>query len=145
MTATPTVTSDSSLSVTVPAGAAAGPVSVSVTTAGGTTNGLSYTYIENPTVTTAGPASGPAFGGTAVTITGTNLGTTDSVTFDRTPAPVLGDQHHHAVGGHTARHRRSRRRGRHRPHRIRHGGRRLPLRRRPRHLTHPSASVAGRR
>ncbi|MFI2636514.1 IPT/TIG domain-containing protein [Streptomyces collinus] len=39
VTTTPTGTSDSSLSVTVPAGAAAGPVSVSVTTAGGTNNG----------------------------------------------------------------------------------------------------------
>jgi hypothetical protein len=87
VTATPTVTSDSSLSVTVPAGAAAGPVSVSVTTAGGTNNGLSYTYVDNPTITTVSPASGPTSGGTAVTITGTNLDTTDSVTFDGTPAP----------------------------------------------------------
>ncbi|MFD5949332.1 IPT/TIG domain-containing protein [Streptomyces collinus] len=87
VTATPTVISDSSLSVTVPAGAAAGPVSVSVTTAGGTNNGLSYTYIDNPTITTVSPASGPTSGGTAVTITGTNLGTTDSVTFDGTLAP----------------------------------------------------------
>ena len=87
VTATPTVTSDSSLSVTVPAGAAAGPVSVSVTTAGGTNNGLSYTYIENPTITTVSPDSGPTSGGTAVTITGTNFTETDSVTFDSVAAP----------------------------------------------------------
>lgn len=87
VTATPTVNSDSSLSVAVPAGAAAGPVSVSVTTAGGTNNGLSYTYIEDPTITTLSPTSGPTSGGTAVTITGTNLDTTDSVTFDGAPAP----------------------------------------------------------
>jgi hypothetical protein len=87
VTATPTVTSDSSLSVTVPAGAAAGPVSVSVTTAGGTNNGLSYTYIDTPTIGTIAPDEGSTSGGTAVTITGTNLGSTDSVTFDGVAAP----------------------------------------------------------
>jgi hypothetical protein len=87
VTATPTVNSDSSLSVTVPAGAAAGPVAVSVTTAGGTNNGLSYTYVDNPTIGAISPTSGPTSGGTAVTITGTNLDTTDSVTFDGTAAP----------------------------------------------------------
>ncbi|MFI8301293.1 IPT/TIG domain-containing protein [Streptomyces nigra] len=86
-TATPTVVSDTQLTVTVPAGAAAGPVGVSVTTAGGTNNGLSYTYVDVPAVTTVAPASGPTSGGTGVTITGTNLGTTESVTFDGTPAP----------------------------------------------------------
>ncbi|MFI9392415.1 IPT/TIG domain-containing protein [Streptomyces bauhiniae] len=86
-TATPTVVSDTQLTVTVPAGAAAGPVGVSVTTAGGTNNGLSYTYVDVPTVTTVAPASGPTSGGTGVTITGTNLDTTESVTFDGTPAP----------------------------------------------------------
>ncbi|WP_405687556.1 IPT/TIG domain-containing protein [Streptomyces sp. NBC_00057] len=87
VTATPTVISDSQVSVTVPAGAAAGTVSVSVTTAGGTNNGLSYTYIDNPTITAIAPNSGPASGGTAVTITGTNFDTTDSVTFGAVPAP----------------------------------------------------------
>ncbi|MEU2135341.1 IPT/TIG domain-containing protein [Streptomyces sp. NPDC018352] len=87
VTATPTVVSDSQISVTVPAGAAAGSVSVSVTTAGGTNNGLHYTYIDTPTITTIAPNSGPASGGTAVTITGTNLDTTDSVTFGAVPAP----------------------------------------------------------
>ncbi|MET8566727.1 IPT/TIG domain-containing protein [Streptomyces sp. NPDC004783] len=86
-TAVPTVNSDSSLSVVVPAGTAAGPVSVSVTTAGGTNNGLSYTYVDVPTIGTITPTSGSTSGGTAVTITGTNLASTDSVTFDGVPAP----------------------------------------------------------
>ncbi|MFG2627007.1 IPT/TIG domain-containing protein [Streptomyces sp. NPDC048473] len=86
-TATPTVLSDSQISVVVPAGAAAGPVGVSVTTAGGTNNGLSYTYIDDPTITVITPASGPTSGGTAVTITGTNLTSTSQVTFDAVPAP----------------------------------------------------------
>lgn len=79
--AAPTVVDDSQLTVTVPAGAAAGPVGVSVTTAGGTNNGLSYTYVDTPTVTSLAPAAGPTSGGTAVTITGTQLTTTQSVSF----------------------------------------------------------------
>ncbi|MFB7460709.1 MULTISPECIES: IPT/TIG domain-containing protein [unclassified Streptomyces] len=86
-TATPTVNSDSSISVVVPAGTAAGPVGVTVTTAGGSNNGLSYTYIDDPTIVTVNPSSGPTSGGTAVTITGTNLDSTESVTFDGTAAP----------------------------------------------------------
>ncbi|WP_327687417.1 IPT/TIG domain-containing protein [Streptomyces tubercidicus] len=87
VTATPTVVNDGQLTVTVPAGAAAGPVGVSVTTAGGTNNGLSYTYVDAPTVASLNPNSGPASGGTAVTITGTNLSTTQSVAFGATLAP----------------------------------------------------------
>ncbi|MFI8438937.1 IPT/TIG domain-containing protein [Streptomyces sp. NPDC079020] len=87
VSATPTVVSDAQLTVTVPAGAGAGPVGVSVTTAGGTNNGLSYTYVDGPTISTLGPNSGPPSGGTAVTITGTALTTTQSVTFGSTPAP----------------------------------------------------------
>ena len=86
-TATPTVLSDSQLIVTVPAGAAAGPVSLSVTTAGGTNNGLTYTYVDNPTIANVSPTSGATSGGTTVTITGTNLDSTDSVTFGGATAP----------------------------------------------------------
>jgi hypothetical protein len=85
-TATPTVLSDSSLSVVVPAGTA-GSVSVSVTTAGGTNNGLSYTYIDDPTIGIINPDEGSTSGGTALTVTGTNLGSTNSVTIGGTTAP----------------------------------------------------------
>ncbi|MEV0494149.1 IPT/TIG domain-containing protein [Streptomyces atratus] len=85
-TAVPTVVSDSQITVVAPAGAA-GAVGVSVTTAGGTNNGLSYTYVAVPTVTAVAPAAGPTSGGTAVTITGTGLATTTEVTFGGTPAP----------------------------------------------------------
>ncbi|MEW2487530.1 IPT/TIG domain-containing protein [Streptomyces sp. NPDC048411] len=85
-TAVPTVVSDSRITVVAPAGAA-GAVGVSVTTAGGTNNGLSYAYVAEPTVTAVAPASGPTSGGTAVTITGTSLATTTEVTFGGTPAP----------------------------------------------------------
>lgn len=84
--ATPTVVSDSQLTVAVPAGAA-GSVGVSVTTAGGTNNGFSYTYVDAPTVTSLSPTEGPTSGGTAVTALGTNLTTTQSVTVGGTVAP----------------------------------------------------------
>ncbi|MEU6016682.1 IPT/TIG domain-containing protein [Streptomyces sp. NPDC047515] len=84
--ALPTVVDDSQLTVTAPAGTTAGPVGVTVTTAGGANNGLTYTYLGTPTVSTLAPDSGPASGGTAVTITGTNLTTTQSVTFGSTLA-----------------------------------------------------------
>jgi len=84
--ATPTVLSDSQISVLVPTGTA-GPVGVSVTTAGGTNNGFSYTYVDGPTVSTITPSEGPTSGGTAVTVTGTSLTTTQSVTVGGTPAP----------------------------------------------------------
>ncbi|MYZ37599.1 MULTISPECIES: IPT/TIG domain-containing protein [unclassified Streptomyces] len=85
-TAVPTVVSDGQITVTAPAGAA-GSVGVSVTTAGGTNNGLSFTYVAVPTVTTVTPAEGPTAGGTAVTVAGTGLTSTNSVTFDGNPAP----------------------------------------------------------
>ncbi|MFD8543258.1 IPT/TIG domain-containing protein [Streptomyces sp. NPDC059649] len=85
--AVPTVVNDSQLTVTVPAGAAAGPVGVSVTTAGGTNNGLSYTYVDTPTIASLTPVAGPTSGGTGVTITGTQLTTTQSVSFGGALAP----------------------------------------------------------
>ncbi|MEU4890909.1 IPT/TIG domain-containing protein [Streptomyces sp. NPDC044780] len=102
--ATPTVISDSQITAVVPAGAAAGPVGVSVTTAGGTNNGFSYTYVDSPTVTGFTPASGPPSGGTAVTITGTSLASTQSVTFGGITAPftVISDTTVSAVSPPTA-------------------------------------------
>lgn len=90
--AVPTVVSDGMITVAAPAGTA-GSVGVSVTTAGGTNNGLSYTYVAAPTVTTVTPAEGPTTGGTTVTVAGTGLTSTNQVTFDGNPAPftVLSD------------------------------------------------------
>lgn len=79
--ATPTVVSDSILTVTVPAGSV-GSVAVSVTTSGGVAGGFNYSYIDAPTIDTLSPTSGPAVGGTSVTIGGSNFATTTSVTFD---------------------------------------------------------------
>lgn len=99
VSATPVVVNDSQLTVVVPAATAAGAVGVSVTTAGGTNNGLSYTYVDTPTITAVSPTSGSTSGGTAVTLTGTNLTTTQSVTFAGAAAPfsVISDTQVSAV------------------------------------------------
>ena len=74
-----------------PAGAA-GAVDVTVTTAGGTSAASladRYTYAGPPTVTGVSPTSGPTLGGTAVTITGTNLDNPSAVKFGGTNAAVV--------------------------------------------------------
>ncbi len=74
-------TSDSSITVVVPAGAV-GPATVSVTTPGGTTSVINgYTYVAAPTITSFTPLTGPTAGGTLVTFTGTNLSGTTAITF----------------------------------------------------------------
>jgi len=83
-----TVDSPTQITATAPAGAA-GTVDITVTTAGGTsvTNAADqYTYVAAPTVTSMSPTSGPATGGTTVTITGTNFSGARAVTFGGTMA-----------------------------------------------------------
>lgn len=84
--ATPSVVSDSLISVVAPAGTT-GSVGVTVTTAGGGNNGLTYTYVSTPAATAITPSAGPTSGGTAVTVTGTGLTTTQSVTVGGAIAP----------------------------------------------------------
>lgn len=82
-----TVINDLTVTATVPA-QAAGTVDITVTTPAGTSATSSadqYTYIAMPTITGISPASGPAAGGTVVTLAGTGLlgatvafGTTDA-------------------------------------------------------------------
>lgn len=81
-TAPPDTATDTEVTVTVPAGTGPGAVSVTVITAGGTSDGLFYSYFDAPTITSLNPTSGTTAGGTGVTITGTNLTSTSSVTFD---------------------------------------------------------------
>ncbi|WP_039803544.1 IPT/TIG domain-containing protein, partial [Nocardia araoensis] len=71
---------------TAVAPAGTGTVSVTVTTAGGTSNGLPYTYIPVPTLTAVVPNVGPVSGGTTVVLTGTNLSGATAVNFGGTPA-----------------------------------------------------------
>jgi Concanavalin A-like lectin/glucanases superfamily/Chitobiase/beta-hexosaminidase C-terminal domain/IPT/TIG domain/Fibronectin type III domain len=75
------VVSPTQITCTTPAGNA-GAVNVGVTVNGETgtlTNG--FTYVAVPTVTSVSPANGPAAGGTAVTIAGTNFASGATVMF----------------------------------------------------------------
>jgi hypothetical protein len=90
----PTVNQDGSITVTAPTGSA-GTVDVTVTTPGGTSaTGPSdrYTYqvpvvpAAAPSVTGVSPSSGPAGGGTGVTITGTSFTGATAVRFGNAPA-----------------------------------------------------------
>jgi hypothetical protein len=77
-TATIVSWTDTSVVVTVPAGAP-GNVEIVLTTAAGVpSDGVTFTYEAppTPTVSSISPASGSTAGGTQVTITGTNFGTT---------------------------------------------------------------------
>jgi hypothetical protein len=83
-----TVTDDSHISATAPAGT--GTVDVTVTTVGGTSSTSAadqYTYQSGlpPTVTAVKPGAGPTAGGTKVTITGTNFVAPASVNFGSNP------------------------------------------------------------
>ena len=83
-----TVVNATSITVTSPPGAA-GTVDVTVTTAGGTSatsTADKFTYYPVPTVGSISPASGPATGGTVVTITGSGFNGTSVVTFGGTAA-----------------------------------------------------------
>ena len=80
------VVDDSTVTATTPAHVA-GLVDVSVTTAGVTDTLVNaFTYVAAPTLASVGPTSGPAAGGTTVTLTGTGLTGTTDVTFDGVPA-----------------------------------------------------------
>jgi YVTN family beta-propeller protein len=76
------VVSDNEVTAVSPPGH--GAVMVTVTTPGGTSNGVPFYYIEPPRIGALTPASGPTTGGTTVTITGKGLATARSVTFGTT-------------------------------------------------------------
>jgi hypothetical protein len=81
------VNSETSITATSPAGT--GTVDVRVTTPEGTSatgSADQFTYVPAPAVTNVNPSSGPAAGGTSVTITGTNLTGASAVKFGSTPA-----------------------------------------------------------
>ena len=88
------VVSSTSITATVPAGSA-GTVDVQVTADGGTSQANSadqFTYLTPPpapTVSSVSPSSGPAAGGSSVTITGTGFITGSSVSFGANAATDL--------------------------------------------------------
>lgn len=83
--------SATSLQVTAPAGS--GVVSLSITTAGGTTANTpadDYTYnAAVPSITSISPTTGDVIGGTIVTITGTGFSGATAVSFGGSPAAAF--------------------------------------------------------
>ncbi len=78
-----TVVSSTSVTFRMPAGLQPGPVTILVTTTGGTDT-ATFTYGAAATITSISPISGPSTGGTTVTITGTGFTGADSVTIGGT-------------------------------------------------------------
>jgi hypothetical protein len=79
------VASDTSLTVTAPAGPEGKTAAVVVTGPGGTSNSGSYLWADTPHITSLSPARGTSNGGTRVTITGANFAGVTSVTFGGKP------------------------------------------------------------
>ncbi|TFW63165.1 phospholipase [Bradyrhizobium sp. MOS001] len=82
-----TVNSATQITATSPAGTST--IDIRVTTAGGTSATSAadqFTYVATPAVTSLSPTSGPAAGGTVVTITGTNFTGVTAVSFGGTAA-----------------------------------------------------------
>ncbi|AWN32467.1 cell shape-determining protein [Streptomyces sp. NEAU-S7GS2] len=86
-----TILTNTATQITAIAPAGAGTVNVTVTTAGGTSNTLPYTYaaVPIPAISSLSPSSGPTSGGNVVTITGTNLTSTTAVKFGSNSATIL--------------------------------------------------------
>ena len=81
--ALPLIVSDQRITVAAPPAITAGPVPVTVTTAGGlTTEKLTYTYLVPPEVTGLSTTTGTSFGGNTIGLTGRNLATATSVTLN---------------------------------------------------------------
>ncbi|MFH8472945.1 IPT/TIG domain-containing protein [Streptomyces sp. NPDC018000] len=80
-----TIVSATEIRATAPPGAA-GTVPVTVTTPGGTSNGVTYAYLSAPVVVGLVPNQGPTAGGNTVTLTGTGLTHATAVLFHSVPA-----------------------------------------------------------
>jgi hypothetical protein len=85
-----TVSSSTQLVVTSPAHSA-GIVNITVSTAGGASNPLNYTYDANaPIIVSVNPASGPASGGQTITISGVNFASSSNIVLiGGNVAPIL--------------------------------------------------------
>ncbi|MFJ5221222.1 IPT/TIG domain-containing protein [Streptomyces sp. NPDC088354] len=86
-----TVNSPTQITAVAPAGS--GAVPVTVTTPGGTSNAVIYTYVGTPVLSLLSPAQGPTDAGSGVTLSGTGLTTTTAVHFGAASAAftVLSD------------------------------------------------------
>jgi len=83
MRATFSVTSDTAIQATVPAGATTGPIGVT-TSSGTATSSSAFTVVPPPAIASFAPASGPV--GTSVSISGSSFTGATAVTFNGTRA-----------------------------------------------------------
>ncbi|WP_433490815.1 IPT/TIG domain-containing protein [Nocardia grenadensis] len=83
-------TVDSNTQITAVSPAGTGLAEVTVTTPGGTSNNVFFTYLPVPTLTSVVPDSGPEIGGDSVTLTGTDFAYTTEVSFGTAPAAFTG-------------------------------------------------------
>ncbi|WP_406407831.1 IPT/TIG domain-containing protein [Streptomyces halstedii] len=79
-----TVVSATRITASAPPGTGSAPITV--TTPGGTSNPVAFSYVAPPTLSALVPGSGPTSAGTVLTLTGTNLSTASAVTFGGTAA-----------------------------------------------------------
>jgi hypothetical protein len=84
-----TVVSATTVTCVTSAGAVGAADVVLSTPSGSTTSTGGYSYIATPTISSIAPAEGPMAGGTLITITGTNLNGTTSVTFGGAAATAV--------------------------------------------------------
>jgi hypothetical protein len=86
-----TVNSPTQITAIAPAGI--GSVALTVTTPGGTSNSVVYTYLATPVLTALSPSQGPTAAGAGTVLTGSGLTTANAVLFGPTPAAftVLSD------------------------------------------------------
>lgn len=84
--ALPFAVTDRDLTVVAPPALAPGTIQVNVVTAGGTADGLTYTYVRPPTISSLTAVSGPLVGGNVLTVNGANLAATSKVTLAGTYA-----------------------------------------------------------
>ena len=88
------ITDDSRTQITATSPAGSGTVSITVTTKDGTsaTSGADqFTYARAPVISGVSPASGPAGGGTPVSITGANLSGATGVSFGVAGGSIIAD------------------------------------------------------
>src|SRR6202034_4844027 len=86
------IVADSGTQITVTSPAGTGTVNVTVTTNGGTSGAVQFTYaVPAPAVTGISPNSGSTAGGTKVTLTGTNLSGATGVSFGGASASIVSD------------------------------------------------------
>ncbi|MFD5426552.1 IPT/TIG domain-containing protein [Streptomyces sp. NPDC127084] len=83
------VINTSQITATSPMGS--GTVNVTVVATSGTSNGVAYTYIATPVLSSLTPGRGPTSGGNTVTLIGSALSGATAVKFDSSPAVIIGN------------------------------------------------------